>query len=78
MRVNYATIDNRELLRLADTGDTAATDELSDRGNTVVDANTLSKTILGSELIGYSAINPGDVVKIHNGKVVEVNGNPYP
>lgn len=75
---NYTTLDNRELLRLADAGDAQAVDQLAARGNTVVDATTLSKTIVGSDLIGYPTIKSDDVVVINNGKVVQVNGNPYP
>lgn len=71
-------LDNRELLSLADGGDTGATDQLLARGNTVVDSTTLAKTIKGSDLIGYPQIKQDDVVVINNGKVVQVNGNPYP
>ncbi len=78
MTIDYATLDNVQLLALSTDGDDDATAELADRGNTVVDSTTLAKTIKGSDLIGYTTINPDDVVVINNGKVVQVNGNPYP
>jgi hypothetical protein len=78
LTINYATLDNRDLLRLADEGDEGATAQLGARGNTIVDATTLARTIKGSDLIGYPGIKSDDVVTVHNGKVVEVNGNPYP
>jgi hypothetical protein len=76
--VDYVTMDNRDLLRLADEGDAGATAQLTARGNTVVDANTLQRTLKGSDLIGYPTIKSDDVVTVQNGKVVQVNGNPYP
>lgn len=59
-------------------GTTAAKGELTKRGNTWVDSKTVFRMVKGSQLYGYATISPNDDVKVQNGKVVEVNGNPYP
>jgi hypothetical protein len=74
---------NEKLVPLAIAGDVAAVDELLARGNTLEEVGgdytgRLLKTLLGSELIGYSAIKNDDVVVIADGQVITVNGNPYP
>lgn len=74
----YQQQGNESLCPLAYSGDPVAEEVLKDRGNTVVDEFTLAKTLKGSQLYGYPTIDKDDVVVIHNGKVVTVNGHPYP
>lgn len=72
-----ATMDNTDLLRGSEQGDQACTDELTRRGNTVVDGK-LEKTVLGSALYNEPNIKPDDRVTVTNGKITAVNGNPFP
>lgn len=50
---------------------------LAERGNTIVEG-ALEKMIRGSQLYNEPDI-PGDaMVKIRNGRIIEVNGKAYP
>lgn len=69
---------NEDLCGPAFDGDEAAIAELKRRGNTVISATEVEKTIRGSQLHGYSDIKGRDVVTVVNGRVTTVNGNPYP
>lgn len=74
----YDEMGNEQLAPLAFSGDTAAQDELTKRGNTAISATEVSRTMKGSALHGYTSISDRDDVTVVNGVVTQVNGNPYP
>lgn len=69
---------NEALVGPAFRGDQACVDELTRRGNTVVSETEVSRKMFGRDLIGYSMIRDTDRVLVVNGKVKEVNGQPFP
>lgn len=71
------TQGNEKLLPLAIGGDANAGDVLAERGNSLKDG-MVTRTVLGSAIYGHPDIASEDIVQIQNGKITEVNGNPYP
>lgn len=73
---------NEELCRLAEFGtveeQAAAERRLNDRGNTLNDDFTVTKTVRGSALYNQPDIAADDVVEVTNGRITAVNGNPWP
>ncbi len=83
MTTRYASMMNEDLIPLAKRGTaaqkTAATAELTLRGNTLVDdEDAIDKTVSGSQLYGSkpdgSSWSESDVVIVRNGKIYSING----
>lgn len=69
---------NEQLVGPAFNGDMSCIEELAKRGSVAVSETEVERKLKGSQLYGYPTIADSDSVTVRNGKVVSVNGNPYP
>lgn len=82
MTIKDTFYSNEQLLKICEYGTpieiNEAEKELLARGNTVTADFKVQRTVKGSALYNEPTIKPDDDVTVVNGKITEVNGQPYP